>query len=101
MITTNIGDYETIQLVSIIYLLIYLIDIKHVLSSLEYKPMITTNIGDCETIQLVSIICLLIYLIDIKHVHCSLQYQPMIATNLVIMNQFGEYNILINLLNCY
>ena len=72
MITTNIGDYETIQLVSIICLLIYLIDIKHVHCSLQHQPMITKNIGDYETIQLVSIICLLIYLIDIKHVYSSL-----------------------------
>ena len=46
MIIKNIGDYETIQLVSIIYLLIYLIDIKHVHSSFQYEQMITTNIGD-------------------------------------------------------
>ena len=46
MIIINIGDYETIQLVSIIYLLIYLIDIKHVYSSLQYQPMIIINIGD-------------------------------------------------------
>ena len=72
MITTNVGDYETLQDVSIIYLLIYLIDIKHFHSSLKYQPMIATNIGDYETIQFVSIIHLLIYLIDIKHVHSSL-----------------------------
>ena len=46
----NIGHYETIQHVSTIYLLIYLIDIKHVHSSLLYQPMITTNIGDYKTI---------------------------------------------------
>ena len=50
MITTNIGDYETIQLVSIMYLLIYLNDFKHVQLSLQYQPMITTNIGDYETL---------------------------------------------------
>ena len=72
MIATNIGDYKTIQHVSIIYLLIYLIDIKHVHSSLQYQPIITTNIGDYENLQQVSIIHLLIYLIDIKHVNYSL-----------------------------
>ena len=30
MITTNIGDYKTCSIVKIIYLLIYLIDRKHV-----------------------------------------------------------------------
>ena len=59
MITTNIGDYETLQLVSIIYLLTYLIDIKHVDSSLQSKPIIT-NIGHFETIQIVSIIYFLL-----------------------------------------
>ena len=46
MIATNVGDYETLQEVSIIFLLIYLLDIKHVHSSLQYQPMITTNICD-------------------------------------------------------
>ena len=74
MITKNIGDYETIQFVSIIFLLIYLIDIKHVHSSLQCQTMITKNIGEYEILQLVSIIYLLIYLIDINHVPFSLQY---------------------------
>ena len=43
MITTNVGDYETLQHVSIIHLLIYIIDIKHVYSPLQYQPMIITN----------------------------------------------------------
>ena len=59
MIIINIGDYETIQLVSIIYLLIYLIDIKYLHLSLHYKPMIT-NIRHFQTIQLVSIIYVLL-----------------------------------------
>ena len=46
MIAKNIGDYETIQFVSIIFLLIYLIDIKHFYCSLQYQPMIIINIGD-------------------------------------------------------
>ena len=48
MIATIIGDYETIQMVSIICLLIYLIDVNYFHSSLQYQPMITTNIGDYE-----------------------------------------------------
>ena len=48
MITTNICDYETLKQVSIIYLLIYIIDIKHFRSSPQYQPMITTNICDYE-----------------------------------------------------
>ena len=74
MITKNIGDYENLQDVSIIFLLIYLIDIKHVHSSLQYQTMITTNYGDYEILQHVSVIYLLIYLIDIKHAPFSLQY---------------------------
>ena len=85
MITKNIGDYEILQHVSIILLLIYLFDIKHVHSSLQCQTMITTNIDDYENLQHVSIIYLLIYLFDIKHVHSSLKYQPMITTILVIM----------------
>ena len=85
-----------------IYLLIYLIDIKHVHSSLQYQPMITTNIGDYETIQHVSTIYLLIYINDIKHVHSSLKYQPMITTKWWLSNYTAcKYNILINFLNRY
>ena len=72
MITTNIGDYEILQHVSIIHLLIYLIDIKHVHSSLQCQTIITTNIDDNENLQRVSIIYLLFYLIDIKRVHSFL-----------------------------
>ena len=99
---TNIGHFKTIQIVSIIYLLIYLIDIKHVHFSLQCPRMIATNIGDYETIQFVSIIFLLIYLIDIKHVHSPHQYQPMIVTNILIITSTArKYNILINLLNLF
>ena len=89
MIATNIGHYETLQHVSIMCLLIYLISIKHVHSSLQYQPIITTNIADYETLQPVSTIYLLIYLIFIKHVHFSLQCQTMIVTNMVIMKQYS------------
>ena len=65
MIGTNIGDYETIQMVSKVYLLTYLNEIKCVHSFLQYLLMIVTNIGDYVTIQLVSKIYLLIYLLDI------------------------------------
>ena len=92
MIGTNVGDYVTIQHVSIIYLLIYLLhilsiylfninqwlqhilviikqysylnDIKCVHSFLQYQLMIATNIGDYVTIQMVSIIYLLIHLLN-------------------------------------
>ena len=50
MITTNIADSETIQHVSIVFLLIYLIDVKCVHSFLQYQPIITTNICYYETI---------------------------------------------------
>ena len=47
MIVTNIM-IKTIQFVSIIHLLIYLIDSKHVHSTLKYQTMITTIIGDYD-----------------------------------------------------
>ena len=43
-ITTNIGDYENLQYVSIIYLLIYLIDIKHV-HSFKINQLIGVNLS--------------------------------------------------------
>ena len=95
----NIGDNETIQIVSIIHLLIYLTDIKHVHSSLQFQTMITTNIGNYEFLQHVSIIYLLIYLIDIKHVHSFLQCQPMITIICDYNSKASKYNTFINLLN--
>ena len=58
MIVTNIDDHKIIQAVSIIYLSIYLIDIKCVHSFLQYQSMIVTNIDDHKIIQAVSIIYL-------------------------------------------
>ena len=69
MIATYIGDNKIIQLVSIIYLLLYLNDIKCIHSFLQYQLMIGTYIGDYATIQHVSTIYLLIYLLDILSIY--------------------------------
>ena len=72
MIKTNIGDYESLQHVSIIYLLIYLIHIKHVqffssISTNDYnKYWWSWNSTACEHNIFINL------LINIKHVYSSI-----------------------------
>ena len=90
MIATYIGDNKIIQLVSIIYLLLYLNDIKCIHSFLQYQLMIGTYIGDYATIQHMSTIYLLIYLLDILSIY-FFNINQWLQHILVIIRQYRKW----------